>query len=62
MFENWQGTNRMSLSASLDYYKNKQYLTNIEMSPTNLIKNTKKLHGIYTMGICTPWDESYLHY
>ena len=61
MFENWQKINPMGLSASMINYKNKKYLTNINISPTILIWNTKSCKGFYQMVICAPWAESYFH-
>ena len=45
MFGNLQGMNPMGLSANLSDYKNKQYFTNIKMSPTLLRQNKKQFKG-----------------
>ena len=41
MFENWNGINQMGLSASLADYKNKQYFTNMKMTPKFSRQNKK---------------------
>ena len=42
MFENWHGINQMGLSASLADYKNKQYFTNMKMTPKFSRLNKRK--------------------
>ena len=59
MFEIWQGINPMGLSSSFsDYKKN---FTDTKMPPTNLRRNTQKIQGVYPVGLCAPWSESFIH-
>ena len=61
MFENLQGINPMFLSAYLVDYKNKQYFTNMKMTPTILRWNIQTLQWIYPMGLNIPRYDSYFY-
>ena len=60
MFESWQGINPMGLSASLG-----NYLKTILHKHENVTKILKMRHtqnqGIYPMGLCATWEDSFIH-
>ena len=51
----------MGFCAPCADYKNKQLFTNMKIKQTALICNKKHLQATDPMGLCAPWDDTYLH-